>query len=77
MFENCGNCHNALCAVVGQRAAGHWNAVKTNHRDRLSGLSDADSNTLYDYLMTNFNDKKPEPNLTAEQRKTASCDVGF
>ncbi len=40
-------------------------------------MSDADYTTLFDYLTTNFNDKKPEPDLTAEQKKNASCDVGF
>lgn len=40
-------------------------------------MSDADYSTLFDYLATNFNDKNPEPDLTAEQKKNASCDVGF
>lgn len=77
MLGNCGACHTALCAVVGQRDATHWEGIKISHRDRVASMSDADYETLMTYLTTNFNDKKPEPNLSPEQKQNSSCSAGY
>ncbi len=66
LFDNCTSCHSWVCAVVGQRSAGAWQTVKTTHRQRVTALSDQDYNTLFDYLSSNFNDQKPQPDLPPE-----------
>jgi mono/diheme cytochrome c family protein len=77
LLDNCGSCHNPGCAVIGQRTADHWNRVKADHVSRVSGMSDADYNTLFDYLATNFNDSKPEPPLPPQLKQQATCTTGF
>ena len=77
MLANCGACHTTLCAVVGQRDATHWQGIKISHRDRVASMSDADYETLLTYLSTNFDDKKPEPNLSPEQKQNSSCSAGY
>lgn len=73
LLTNCGNCHSPLCPVIGQRAAGHWERVKIQHKSEVSSMSDADYKTLFDYLLANFNDTKPEPALPAEMRQAITC----
>ncbi len=77
LLDNCGTCHSALCPVFGQRDAAHWQSIKVNHKSRVTGMSDADFNTLFDYLTTNYNDTKPEPNVPPEVKQNASCSAGF
>lgn len=66
ILNNCTSCHTYVCVVKGQKTAGHWEQIKTGHRDRVPSLSDADYNTLFTYLGGNFNDIKPEPRLPQE-----------
>ena len=73
LLTNCGNCHSPLCPVIGQRAAGHWQTVKTNHKSQVGAMSDSDYKTLFDYLEANFNDTKPEPALPAEMKLGITC----
>lgn len=73
LFASCSGCHSALCPVIGQRAAGHWERVKLQHRSEVSSLSDTDFKTLFDYLAANFNDTKPEPALPPEIKQTINC----
>ncbi len=77
VLDNCGTCHSPACPVFGQRTADHWQSVKQNHRNRVSGMSDADYNTLFDYLEQNFNDKTPEPNASPALKANSSCTAGF
>lgn len=63
VLMNCTTCHGFGIIVRGQRKMGHWETLKRDHRDRVSGLSDGDHNTLFTYLAENFNDTKPEPEL--------------
>lgn len=73
LLENCSSCHSAVCAVKGQRPAGRWAGLKEDHKDKVTGLSDADMNTLFAYLVENFNDTKPEPKLPPELAQQGSC----
>ncbi len=66
LFNNCTSCHSFVCSIIGQRTAGAWQRVKTNHRARVTGMSNADYSTLFDYLAANFNDQKPVPELPPE-----------
>jgi hypothetical protein len=76
LLNNCASCHSAVCPVLGQKTADHWQAVKNNHRTRVSGLSDADYNTLFTYLAANLNDTKPEPPLSPELKALGTCGGG-
>jgi mono/diheme cytochrome c family protein len=73
LLENCSSCHSAVCAVKGQRPAGRWAGLKEDHKDKVTGLSDADMNTLFAYLVENFNDTRPEPKLPPELAQQGSC----
>jgi hypothetical protein len=66
LLNNCTSCHSFVCAVVGQRTVDYWETVKLGHKERVSSLSTDDVNTLFTYLETNFNDKKPIPQLPPE-----------
>ncbi len=73
LLLSCGNCHSPLCPVIGQRDAGHWERVKTQHKSEVSAMSDADYKALFEYLLANFNDTKPEPALPAEMKQSITC----
>lgn len=63
LLANCSNCHSFVCAVLGQRSKEHLESVKETHRGRVSGLTDAQLDTLFNYLYENFGDQKPVPVL--------------
>jgi hypothetical protein len=63
---NCGNCHPLACAVTGQRTVGHWRSVQATHRGTFTAVSDEKYELLFDFLVENFNDTQPEPDLPAE-----------
>jgi hypothetical protein len=60
VLANCGSCHNAACAAIGQRPAARWDALLVAHRDRLSGV---DLDKVFGYLKAHFNDGRPEPKV--------------
>jgi hypothetical protein len=61
VFQACNNCHNWVPLLMAQLDAGSWLQNKGGHKERVSGLSDADFDYLYDYLIANVNDKTPIP----------------
>jgi nicotinamidase-related amidase/cytochrome c5 len=73
LLFNCSTCHSPVCPVLGQRAEGHWERVKTQHRSEVSGLSDEEYETLFAYLTGNFSDAQPEPPLPDALRQQATC----
>lgn len=72
LLNNCTSCHSFVCAVKGQRTTDQWASVKLRMREKVSSLSDADFNAIFEYLQQNFNDTKPEPELPPEL-KDLSC----
>ncbi len=72
LLANCSSCHSFACAIRGQRNEGQWATLKSGHRENLSNVSDADYDTLFTYLETNFNNTKPEPDLPPSL-KGVSC----
>jgi hypothetical protein len=72
VLESCGNCHSAACAAIGQRTAERWDALKADHRDKVTSLSEQDRETVFGYLKENFNDSKPEPKVPP-QLMQAGC----
>jgi hypothetical protein len=61
VFQACTNCHNWVPLLLAQLNKDSWLQNKANHRGRVSGLSDADYDFLYDYLIANVNDKTAIP----------------
>ena len=63
VMDSCGSCHAVACSAIGQRTAGRWKALETDHRDRVADMSDADYRALFEYLSANFSDAQPEPKV--------------
>jgi hypothetical protein len=62
-LNNCTSCHTFVPIVVLQMTKEAWEVNSRDHRDRVSGLSDAEFKTMYDYLERNFNPATPVPKL--------------
>ena len=61
MLRDCTSCHSFVPIVTGQRPNDRWLSLKNDHKDKTPGVSPADYDAEFAYLMENFNDKKPEP----------------
>ena len=66
VLNNCGSCHSMVCAARGQRTAARWESIRDDHKDKLTASSSADLKVMFSYLAANFNDSKPEPQVSAE-----------
>jgi len=66
VLNNCTNCHTITPIVVLQLTKEAWERSGRDHRERVYAMSDAEFNTLYDYLIANFNPSKPVPQLPKE-----------
>jgi hypothetical protein len=65
-LNNCQNCHTFVPIVILQMDEAAWTRNSVDHRERVTGLSDGDFKTLYDYLKANFNPARPVPELPRE-----------
>lgn len=63
LLNNCQSCHTWAPVVVLQMTPDEWARWSTEHRGRVSNLSDAEFETLYAYLVSNFNPDRPVPEL--------------
>jgi hypothetical protein len=63
VLNNCQNCHTFVPIVILQMEEAAWTRNSVDHRPRVTGLSDDDFKTLYDYLKANFNPRRPVPKL--------------
>ena len=66
VLNNCTACHTFVPIVVLQMTREAWERNSRDHRQRVTGLSDADFKTLYEYLTANFNPGRPVPALPKE-----------
>ena len=66
VLSTCGTCHSVACAATGQRTKDRWDNIEKSHKDKLTGYSSKDVDTMFAYMKTNFNDSKPEPTIPAE-----------
>jgi cytochrome c5 len=66
VLNNCQNCHTFVPIVVLQMDEAAWTRSSVDHRPRVTGLSEDDFKTLYDYLKANFNPAHPVPQLPRE-----------
>jgi hypothetical protein len=65
VLNNCSSCHAVACAVIGQRTAARWNALKEGHSDRMPGLAEGELDRMFAYLQAHFDDTQPEPSVPA------------
>ena len=63
VLNNCQSCHTWVPIVVLQMQEDEWYRWSIEHRQRVSGLTDEEFDTLYRYLVTNFNPERPVPEL--------------
>jgi hypothetical protein len=70
LLNNCTTCHTFVPIVLSQKTKEEWENTRLHHRDRVSGLGDADFKTLYEYLETNFARGHPVPKLPPELLQT-------
>ncbi len=63
VLRDCTTCHSFAPVITGQRPKARWSSLKDDHRDKASGVTQADYDVEFAYLMENFNDTKPEPKL--------------
>jgi len=66
VLNNCQNCHTFVPIVILQMEEAAWTRNSVDHRPRVTGLSDDEFKTLYDYLKANFNPQHPVPRLPQE-----------
>lgn len=69
LFSNCTSCHSFVCSVIGERTEGNWETIRKGHASRVSALGEEDQDVLYSYLLENFGNQKPEPELPPELRE--------
>lgn len=65
VLRDCTTCHSIVPIITGQRPNARWLSLKQDHRDKASGVNQADYDAEFNYLMENFNNTKPEPQLPA------------
>ena len=70
VLENCQNCHTFVPIVVLQMEKDAWLRNSLDHRERVTGLTDEQFKTVYEYLTTNFGPHRPVPRLPKELLKT-------
>lgn len=63
VLNNCTSCHTFVPIVVLQMDQEAWAGNRLIHRERVSALSDAEFETVYQYLVANFNPDRPVPKL--------------
>jgi cytochrome c5 len=70
VLENCQNCHTFVPIVVLQMDKDAWTRNSLDHRERVTGLTDDQFKTVYEYLTANFGPHRPVPRLPKELLKT-------
>ena len=73
LIPSCDTCHSYMCGLFHKLTVDHWRTVRANHGTRIGSLNAADFNTVFEYLMLNFNDTKPEPNVPPEIKQGVNC----
>jgi len=66
VLSTCGSCHPVACSAIGQRSAERWESLKNGHKDKLTGVTNADLEAMFTYLKATFNESKPEPKVPPE-----------
>lgn len=70
VLQNCTNCHTFVPIALARNTPDEWWSHRTQHRQRVPGLTDAQVDTLYGYLTTNFAPGRPLPELPEDLLQT-------
>jgi hypothetical protein len=70
VLENCVNCHTIVPIALARKIPDEWISHRTQHRQRVSGLSEADADRLWGYLTRNFYPGRPIPQLPEDLLQT-------
>jgi cytochrome c5 len=63
VINDCTSCHTFVPIVILQMNKEEWERSLRNHRERVQSMSDADYETLSQYVIANFNPDRPVPKL--------------
>ncbi len=63
VLNNCQSCHVLVPILVLPMDEAAWYRSGLEHRERVEGLTDAEFETLYDYLASTFTPERPKPEL--------------
>lgn len=66
VLNNCQTCHNFVPILTLQMDAQQWDRNRADHKERVNQLTDAQVQSLYDYLKKTFNPQRPVPKLPKE-----------
>ena len=70
VLNNCTSCHTFVPIVILQMTKEAWERNRRDHTDRVAGLNEEEVETLYQYVVANFNPERPVPELPKELLKT-------
>jgi hypothetical protein len=70
VLNNCVNCHTIVPIALARKTPDEWVSHRTQHRQRVGGLSDADADRLWGYLTRNFYPGRPIPQLPDDLLQT-------
>jgi hypothetical protein len=70
VLNNCTNCHTIVPIALARKTPDEWVSHRTQHRQRVGGISDADADRLWAYLTKNFAPGRPIPQLPEDLLKT-------
>jgi hypothetical protein len=66
VLSNCTNCHTIGKILLSQFDENGWRTHRLQHSPRVSGLSEADKDTLWAYLIKTFPSGREIPQLPPE-----------
>ena len=70
ILQNCTNCHTFVPIALARNAPNEWRSQRTQHRQRVPGLTDAQVDIMYGYLIKNNAPGRPLPELPEDLLRT-------
>src|SRR5574341_711674 len=59
MLQSCTNCHEVSLFAILRKSADAWARIRANHARRFPALTDAEIESMYEYVVANFNPDRP------------------
>jgi len=66
ILQNCVNCHTIAPIALARMTPGEWARHRLDHRQRVGGISDAQADLVWTYLVKHFGPDRPVPELPQE-----------
>ncbi len=70
MLQYCVNCHTITPTALARRTPGEWATHRLDHQPRVGGLSDAQADLLWGYLVKHLAPGRPIPELPPDLLNT-------